>query len=119
MAAAAANAQAGIAGLNLGGGKAVIIGDPKSDKSDEASTPSTPIDVPKPAAAAPEPAADTHVTIVPYFTVPEGKMDEFTGGFASFYEGTKAGTSECLYYGFAVCGDKVRRGSVTRPPSRP
>ena len=27
--------KAAIAGLNLGGGKAVIIGDPKSDKSEE------------------------------------------------------------------------------------
>jgi len=50
---------------------------------------------------------DTHVTIVPYFTVPEGKMDEFTAGFKDFYEGTKAGTDECLYYGFATCGNKV------------
>ena len=59
------------------------------------------------ASATPEPTADTHVTIVPYFTVPEGKMDEFKRGFAAFYEGTKAGTDECLYYGFCVCGDKV------------
>ena len=59
------------------------------------------------ASAKPEPTADTHVTIVPYFTVPEGKMDEFKRGFAAFYEGAKAGTDECLYYGFCVCGDKV------------
>merc|ERR1719409_273764 len=52
-------------------------------------------------------APDTHVTIVPYFTVPEGKMDEFKHGFNAFYEGTRAGTTECLYYGFAVCGNKV------------
>jgi len=50
---------------------------------------------------------DTHVTIVPYFTVPEGKMDEFKTGFKAFYENTKAGTKQCLFYGFAVCGNKV------------
>ncbi|CAE7816251.1 unnamed protein product [Symbiodinium sp. CCMP2456] len=50
---------------------------------------------------------DTHVTIVPYFTVPEGKMDEFKAGFPKFYEGTRAGTSECIYYGFCVHENKV------------
>jgi quinol monooxygenase YgiN len=50
---------------------------------------------------------DTHVTICPYFTVPEGKMDEFKKGFGDFYEKTRAGTAECLYYGFCVSGNKV------------
>merc|ERR1719169_273630 len=53
---------------------------------------------------------DTHVTIVPCFTVPDGKMDEFKAGFPAFYEKTKAGTfasGECLYYGFAIEGNKV------------
>jgi quinol monooxygenase YgiN len=50
---------------------------------------------------------DNHVTIVPYFKVPEARMDEFKSGFNTFYEGTKAGTEECLYYGFAVCGNNV------------
>ncbi|CAE8617371.1 unnamed protein product [Polarella glacialis] len=50
---------------------------------------------------------DSHVTIVPYFTVPDGKMDDFKAGFKGFYEGTKAGTKECLYYGFCVEGNKV------------
>lgn len=53
------------------------------------------------------PSHDGHVTVCPYFTVPDGKMDEFKKGFATFYEGTKAGTKECLYYGFQVCGNKV------------
>jgi len=53
------------------------------------------------------PSRDSHVTVVPYFTVPDGKMDEFKKGFADFYTGTKAGTKACLYYGFAVCGNKV------------
>lgn len=50
---------------------------------------------------------DTHVTIVPYFTVPDGKMGAFKKGFANFYKGTRAGTKECYYYGFAVSGNKV------------
>ena len=48
-----------------------------------------------------------HVTVVPYFTVPEGKMDEFKAGFPKFYAGTKAGTSECHYYGFCGHENKV------------
>ena len=52
-------------------------------------------------------AADTHVTIVPYFTVPDGKMDEFKAGFKGFYDGVATGTDETLYYGFATCGNKV------------
>mmetsp|Transcript_25810 Transcript_25810/g.47196 ORF Transcript_25810/g.47196 Transcript_25810/m.47196 type:complete len:253 (+) Transcript_25810:61-819(+) len=51
--------------------------------------------------------ADTQVTIVPYFTVPEGKMEEFKAGFAACYAETKAGTKDCLYYGFAVNGNQV------------
>merc|ERR1712183_885438 len=50
---------------------------------------------------------DRHCTIVPYFTVPAGKMDEFKSGFADFYAGTKAGTKECLYYGFCCEGNQV------------
>ena len=50
------------------------------------------------------------MTIVPYFTVPEGKMDAFKAGFADFYKHTKEGTAasgECLYYGFAQEGNKI------------
>jgi len=50
---------------------------------------------------------DTHVTIVPYFTVPAGKMDDFKAGFKTFYAGTKGGTKECLYYGFCTQGNQV------------
>jgi hypothetical protein len=53
------------------------------------------------------PAFDNHVTIVPYFTVPDGKMAEFKSGFGEFYKNTKAGTKECLYYGFQECGNKI------------
>merc|ERR1712072_1438936 len=72
-----------------------------------------PAEADKPADAGEEPAkaaGDTHVTIVPYFTVPEGKMDEFKAGFPAFYEHTKAGTAASgknLYYGFAIDGNKV------------
>merc|ERR1719197_1336016 len=58
-------------------------------------------------------AQDSHVTIVPYFTVPEGKMDAFKAGFADFYKHTKEGTAasgECLYYGFAHEGNKSAAG---------
>ena len=50
------------------------------------------------------------VQIVPYFTVPDGKMDEFKAGWPAFYEHTKAGTmasGHCLYYGFTVEGNTV------------
>lgn len=58
---------------------------------------------------------DAHVTIVPYFTVPEGKMDEMKALFSKFYEGTKAGTDECLYYAIAIEGSTVffRQGYKT------
>ena len=47
------------------------------------------------------------MTIVPYFTVPDGKMDEFKAGFRCFYDGVATGTDQTLYYGFASCGDQV------------
>ena len=56
----------------------------------------------------PESAPDTHVTILPEFRVPEGRMQDFRAGFEKFYSATRAGTKDCLYYGFAVAGDKVR-----------
>lgn len=34
-------------------------------------------------------------------------MEEFKAGFPKFYAGTKAGTTECLYYGFCVHENKV------------
>jgi len=58
----------------------------------------------------PRDCADSHVTIVPYFTVPEAKMEEFKKGFAEFYTHTREGTlasGECLYYGFAIEGNTV------------
>jgi quinol monooxygenase YgiN len=59
------------------------------------------------AEAAPANLADRHVTIVPYFTVPEGKMDAFKAGFVDFYKGTREGTKSCIYYGFAISGNTV------------
>merc|ERR550519_2173904 len=48
-----------------------------------------------------------HVSLVPVFTVPDGRMDEFVANFAEFYDKTRAGTEECLYYGFAISGNQV------------
>ena len=53
---------------------------------------------------------DTHVTIVPYFTVPDDKMDEFKCLFPAFYAHTRSGTGatkDCLYYGFAQEGYSI------------
>jgi quinol monooxygenase YgiN len=49
--------------------------------------------------------AEKHVSMAVIFDVPEGK--DFRSKFGGMYEKVKAGTSECLYYGFAVCGNKV------------
>ena len=50
---------------------------------------------------------DSHVTVLPYFTVPEGKLEEFKKHLPAFYRHTKNGTKECLYYGFAISGNTV------------
>merc|ERR1712198_475948 len=59
--------------------------------------------------AFPKGCADTHITILPEFVVPAGKMDEFKAGFPKFYAATKdgPGASGALYYGFGVAGDSV------------
>ena len=55
----------------------------------------------------PESSPDTHVTILPEFTVPQGRMEEFNAVKEKFYSAAKNGTKKCLYYGFAMAGDKV------------
>ena len=55
----------------------------------------------------PESTLDTHVTTLPEFTVPQGRMTEFNAVLEKFYSAARNGTKECLYYGFAVAGDKV------------
>lgn len=50
---------------------------------------------------------DTHVSVEPRFTLAEGKLEEFRGGFPEFYRAVRAGTRGCLYFGFAVSGDEV------------
>jgi len=59
--------------------------------------------------AFPKGAQDTHVTILPEFIIPAGKMDEFKAGFPKFYAATKngPGASGCLYYGFGFSGDSM------------
>ena len=39
--------------------------------------------------ALPKGSQDKHITILPEFVVPSGKMDEFKAGFPKFYEATK------------------------------
>lgn len=49
---------------------------------------------------------DTCCTIVPYFKIPEGKMEVFKDFCGKFVE--KTGSEEkCLYYGFSFCGDEA------------
>eukprot|EP00413_Alexandrium_margalefii_P015171 CAMPEP_0204528556 /NCGR_PEP_ID=MMETSP0661-20131031/9591_1 /ASSEMBLY_ACC=CAM_ASM_000606 /TAXON_ID=109239 /ORGANISM="Alexandrium margalefi, Strain AMGDE01CS-322" /LENGTH=535 /DNA_ID=CAMNT_0051534537 /DNA_START=22 /DNA_END=1626 /DNA_ORIENTATION=- len=50
---------------------------------------------------------DTHVSVTPRFTLAEGKLEEFRGGFPDFYRAVWAGTRGCLYFGFAVSGNEV------------
>lgn len=47
---------------------------------------------------------DTCVTIVPYFKVHDGKMDEFKAGCDAFIEKTQTEPG-ALYYGFSFNGD--------------
>lgn len=49
-------------------------------------------------------AKDTCVTIVPYFKVNSGKMNDFKKICEQFIEKTKTEKS-CLYYGFSFCGE--------------
>ena len=47
---------------------------------------------------------------MPYFTVPDGKMDEFKKTYADFYKHTGEGTmttGDCTYYGFTEEGNTV------------
>ena len=57
----------------------------------------------------PKGCQDTHITILPEFMVPAGKMAEFKAGFPKFYAATKSGpgAAGALYYGFGVDGDSV------------
>ena len=41
-------------------------------------------------------------------------MEHFKLGFSRFYGGIRAGTKECLYYGFAVHGNTVHCREVFR-----
>ncbi|GAB4259129.1 MAG: hypothetical protein Kow0092_07140 [Deferrisomatales bacterium] len=49
---------------------------------------------------------DTCCTIVPYFRVRPGKLDEFKALCEQFVEKTRS-EPKCLYYGFSFCGDEV------------
>ena len=45
------------------------------------------------------PGPDAHVIIAPYFTVPEGRMDDYKAGLGKSYSSTRARTGE---YSFAA-----------------
>merc|ERR1711862_550009 len=49
--------------------------------------------------------SDTHIALAVIFDVPEGQ--EFKSFFPKFYAKVKTGTKDCIYYGFATCGNKV------------
>ena len=49
---------------------------------------------------------DKCCTIVPYFTVHSGKLDDFKELCERFMERTQ-GEPKCLYYGFSFSGDQV------------
>ena len=55
----------------------------------------------------PEMTTDTHITVLPEITVPQGRMAEFEAVMEKFCSAAKTGTTECLYYGFARSGDKI------------
>jgi len=50
---------------------------------------------------------DTHVTIIPEFTIPDGRMEEFKTDFQKFVNATKdgEGASGLFYYGLAIDGN--------------
>jgi len=52
------------------------------------------------------PIDDTMCTIVPYFTVQQGKLAEFKALGEQMVEKTKS-ESACLYYGFTFNGDRA------------
>ena len=49
---------------------------------------------------------DSMCTLVPYFKVNEGKLDEFKALGEKMVEQTKA-ESDCLFYGFSFNGDRA------------
>ena len=51
---------------------------------------------------------DTHVSVLVIFDTPPGlEVDSLEPALASFYSATRAGTRQCLYYGFARCGSQL------------
>lgn len=50
--------------------------------------------------------ADTCCTIVPYFKVQDGRLDDFKGLCEQFVAATRT-EPKCLYYGFSFDGDET------------
>merc|ERR1712080_27689 len=57
----------------------------------------------------PSAGQDTHITILPEFTVPDGKMGDAKAALPKFAAATKAGAGAAngLYYGFGIEGNSV------------
>lgn len=51
-------------------------------------------------------STDKHCTLVPYFKVHPGKMDEFRANCEEFVKLT-SNEPKCIYYGFTFSGDEV------------
>ncbi len=49
---------------------------------------------------------DKHCSIMPYFKIHDGKLDEFKAGVAAFVEKTRIEPA-CLYYGFTFHGNRA------------
>jgi len=50
---------------------------------------------------------DNAVSINPYFTIPEGKMEECKGFLARFCELVKTNEEKCLFFNFTLKGNEM------------
>ena len=50
---------------------------------------------------------DDHVTIVPYMKVKEGQMEKYRKIIDEFYEKTRQGKANCLYYEYCTNGNTI------------
>ena len=58
---------------------------------------------------------DTCCTIVPYFRVPDGRLNAFKELCQQFV-GKANGEPKCLYYGFSFCGKRLIAGKAMPTP---
>lgn len=50
---------------------------------------------------------DTHISVVPMYTVPEEKMKEFRATWPAFYDAVQKGPKDSLYFGWCESGNQV------------